>query len=191
MDVCVLESQRANQKGPLVLISPSFHLKQGLTFAQSCLVEFWKSPRVEIEHPSPSSNFTQCSGDDFLFSWNFSAAAWECCLSSCALLGRVCLCRCCLFHHPKSSIRQISLVVCLFVFLSVLPLLFLYFLSDWQQNLVCIFGLFQRKTLFLFSTLEKRTSEMYEQKKKLGGVSRQVPVPNSCLPNVNVSYFRA
>lgn len=142
--------------------------------------------------PGLSSNFTQCSGDDFLFSWNFSAAAWECCLSSChcALQGRLCLCLCCLFHHPESSIRQISLVVCLFVFLSVLPL-FLYSLSNWQQNHACVFGLFQRQILFLFSTLEKRILEMYDQKKKLDGVSREVPVPNSCLPVANVSYFWA
>lgn len=30
---------------------------------------------------------------------------------------------------------------------------------------------------------------MYEQEKKLGSVSREVPVLNSCLPNANVSYF--
>lgn len=73
----------ANQKGPLVVISPSSCLKQGLKFAQSLVqLGFESLPGWQLNILSRSS-FTQCTGDDFLFSWNSSAAGWECCLSSC------------------------------------------------------------------------------------------------------------
>lgn len=85
VEMCVLESQRSWSEATSYTHQSKLPLEAGREVcSESCLVEFWKPPRMEIEHPFQVP-LPQCSGDDFLFlfSWNFSAAAWECCLSSC------------------------------------------------------------------------------------------------------------
>lgn len=99
-----------------------------------------------------------------------------------------CLCLWCLPFPSSKEFNKTNLLGCLLVCFPLSASLVSVFC---EQNLVWVFGIFQRKILFLFGTLEKSTLEMYEQKKKLGGASREVPVLNSCLPNSNASYFPA
>lgn len=81
--MCVLESKRSWSEATSCTHWSKFPLEAGLEVcSESCLLGFWKPPRMEIEHPSQVP-LPQCSGDDFLLGWSFSSSARECCLSSC------------------------------------------------------------------------------------------------------------
>lgn len=142
-------------------------------------------------------------GFSLTYHWNFPSAPGDVASHPVTMLSRegaASVYTTHVFHCPKHhqyNKTNLLEVVCLFVFLSrCFPCCFciLQVTDSITLSSPCcnrIFGLFQARPCFSLEHLKRVIWKLHEQKKKLGVSSREVPVLNCCLPNTNVSYYRA
>lgn len=172
-----------------------------------CVVEFWKSPKVEIEHPFQVPLPISCGAQGRIFSY-IQLEFPFCSLGVLSLILSLCspekslalstLPTFSIVQTTVSIIRQIFLRLCACLFSSPSASLVVYSASDWQHNLVfrlpqaaTYLGSFKARSCFYLVLFKRVLWKLPEQKMKLGVASREVPVLNSCLPNINVSYYHA